>query len=159
MTHGGKPAEHYQPEQDKTIWGWKDIEKALKIPAKNKIKELGNAIANRHFKGVYPEKNDVVGYIRDIAALDLPVEQKLILALYQWNFLMILVRHTQNRNMQKHASQVAQRERDRVLTSLIDHFKSFEDQKRFAYSAADMAEYVENFMKREAIRQQQVERE
>lgn len=39
------------------------------------------------------------------------------------------------------------------LARLRDHFRSFEDQKRFAYSAADIVEYIENFMKLEALRE------
>jgi hypothetical protein len=58
----------------------------------------------------------------------------------------------------EHDALIAARERaaenKRVLTSLMEHFLSFKDQKRLAYSAADMAEYVENFMKLESLRAQ-----
>jgi hypothetical protein len=41
-----------------------------------------------------------------------------------------------------------------VLGEMTSHFKGFEDQKTFKYSAADIIQYIENFKKLEELRQQ-----
>lgn len=45
-------------------------------------------------------------------------------------------------------------ERERVLKALIAVFEAFEDRKRFAYSADDIIEYIENFGRLESPRSQ-----
>lgn len=53
--------------------------------------------------------------------------------------------------LKEHDAAIASKASEDVLIRLRNHFKSFEDQKRFAYSAADIVEYVETFMKRESL--------
>lgn len=48
----------------------------------------------------------------------------------------------------------AKQEREQVLASLTAVFEAFEDRKRFAYSANDIIEYIDNFRKLESLRGQ-----
>jgi hypothetical protein len=52
------------------------------------------------------------------------------------------------------ASHSAAQSSDEVLEELIIHFKGFEDQKTFKYSAGDIIQYLENFKKLAELRQQ-----
>ena len=55
---------------------------------------------------------------------------------------------------QAQAAQAEAAERERVLKALIAVFEAFEDRKRFAYSADDIIEYIENFGRLESPRSQ-----
>ena len=74
---------------DKTIWSWGEIAKTLGITGvqETKMMQLGHAIALRHFEGENLEKDDVITYIKDIALMDATIEEKLIIALSQWDYL------------------------------------------------------------------------
>jgi hypothetical protein len=54
-------------------------------------------------------------------------------------------------NKEEYSQKAEQHGRINMLTDLIAHFSEFDDQKRFAYSAADIIEYLEDFKKLERL--------
>jgi hypothetical protein len=74
---------------DKTIWSWREIAKNLGIKGtrETNMMQMGRAIALRHFDSEDLEKDDVIAYIKDIASVDATIEEKLIIALSQWDYL------------------------------------------------------------------------
>lgn len=52
----------------------------------------------------------------------------------------------------EHDNAIRAEERERVLDEEIAMFAAFEDQKRFAYSASDIVEYLKNFKKLQSLR-------